>query len=278
MLGQNNYGKSGIRLVKVHRRGENHDLSDLTVSVRFEGDFTAAHVSGENADVLPTDTMKNTVYALAKSHAMHDIETFGLDLSQHFLSGNSGVSRVSVMLVEHPWEHLTVGDRPHPHAFRRPGLETRTTVVARSHGGATVESGLEGLLILKSARSAFSGFRRDEFTTLRETRDRIFATSVAARWRYGGTDLAFKILGRTIRQTLIEAFAEHTSESVQHTLHAMGEAVLGRHAEVEEIRLSLPNKHHILADLSPFGLENRNEVFVATDEPYGLIEATVKRG
>jgi urate oxidase len=277
MLGQNNYGKSGIRLVKVHRRGENHDLSDLTVSVRFEGDFTAAHVDGDNAEVLPTDTMKNTVYALAKSHALHDIESFGLDLSQHFLSGNPGVSRVSVTLIEHPWERLTVGDRPHPHAFRRPGQETRIAAVTRSHGGATVESGLDDLLLLKSARSAFSGFRRDEFTTLRETRDRILATSVAARWRYIGSDLPFKILGRTVRQTLIEAFAEHTSESVQHTLYAMGEAVLARHAEVEEVRLSLPNKHHILADLSPFGLENKNEIFVATDAPYGLIEATIRR-
>ncbi|MGH9399652.1 MAG: factor-independent urate hydroxylase, partial [Thermoanaerobaculia bacterium] len=239
MLAQNNYGKSGIRLVKIHRRGENHDVTDLTVAVRFEGEFAAAHASGDNADVLPTDTMKNTVYALAKSHSLHDIESFGLDLAQHFLSRNPGVSRVSITLVEHPWERLTVAERPHPSAFRRSGEETRFACVTRTHSGATVEAGLDGLVILKSAQSAFSGFRRDEFTTLQETRDRIFATSVSARWRYGGTDLPFKVVGRTVRQTLIETFAEHQSESVQHTLHAMGEAVLERHAEVDEIRLSL---------------------------------------
>ena len=278
MLAQNNYGKSGIRLVKIHRRGENHDVTDLTVAVRFEGEFLAAHAFGDNADVLPTDTMKNTVYALAKSHSLHDIESFGLDLALHFLSRNPGVSCVSITLVEHLWERLTVAERPHPSAFRRAGEETRFASITRTHAGATVEAGLDGLTILKSTRSAFSGFRRDEFTTLQETRDRIFATAVAARWRYGGMDLPFKVVGRSVRQTLIETFAEHQSESVQHTLHAMGEAVLECHAEVDEIRLSLPNKHHILADLSPFGLTNQNEIFVATDAPYGLIEATVKRG
>jgi urate oxidase len=277
MLGQNSYGKSGIRLVKIHRRGENHDVTDLTVAVRFEGEFAAAHEEGDNAAVLPTDTMKNTVYALASSHPLHDIESFGLDVAHHFLSKNPGVSRVAVTLVEHPWERLTVAERPHPSAFRRSGEETRFACVTRTHAGATVEAGLDGLVILKSSQSAFAGFRRDEFTTLKETRDRIFATSVAARWRYSGTDLPFKVVARTVRQTLIETFAEHRSESVQHTLHAMGEAVLERHAEVDEIRLSLPNRHHILADLSPFGLENRNEIFVPTDAPYGLIEATVKR-
>jgi urate oxidase len=277
MLGANNYGKSGIRLVKVHRRGDSHDIADLTVSVHFEGEFAAAHVAGDNADVLPTDTMKNTVYALAKSHPLSDIESFGLDLGKHFLVGNPGVSRVTVTIVEHPWERLAVKDRPHPHAFRRAGQEVRTAVVTRTREGAVVEAGLDGLLILKSTHSAFSGFRRDKYTTLKETRDRIFATSVAARWRYSGTDVGFKTVGRGVRQTLLETFAEHASESVQHTLHAMGEAVLERHAEIEEVRLSLPNKHHILADLLPFGLENQNEIFVATDEPYGLIEATLMR-
>jgi urate oxidase len=277
MLAQNNYGKSGIRLVKIHRRGDAHDIADLTVAVRFEGEFTAAHLTGDNADVLPTDTMKNTVYALAKGHPLTDIESFGLDLAAHFLAGNSDVSRVTITLAEHPWERLAVKDKPHPHAFRRAGQEMRTAVVTRTRETAVVESGLDGLFILKSAQSAFSGFRRDKYTTLKETRDRIFATSVTARWRYSGTDVAYKTVGRAVRQTLLETFAEHTSESVQHTLHAMGEAVLERHAEVTEVHLSLPNKHHILADLSPFGLENQNEIFVATEAPYGLIEATVRR-
>jgi urate oxidase len=277
LLGANSYGKAGIRLVKVTRRGDSHDIIDLTVAVRFEGEFTAAHLDGENAGVLPTDTMKNTVYALAKEHALTDIESFGLDLAAHFLSGNPPVARVEVTLEEHPWERLTVAERPHPHAFRRAGQETRVAVVTRTRATVVVEAGLQGLVILKSAHSAFAGFKRDRYTTLPETQDRIFATSVTGRWRYASPDVAFRIVGRGVRQTLLETFADHRSESVQQTLYAMGEAVLDGYAEVEEIRLSLPNKHHLRVELSPFGLENANEIFVATEEPYGLIEATVKR-
>jgi urate oxidase len=277
VLGANSYGKSGIRLVKLLRRGDLHEIVDLTVAVRFEGDFAAAHVQGDNANVLPTDTMKNTVYALAKNHPIGSPEAFGLDVSAHFLGASPQVSRVSVTLAEHPWERLAVRERPHPHAFRRAGSETRTALVSRTREAAAVEAGLEDLIVLKSGRSAFSGFCRDPYTTLRETRDRIFATSIAACWRYASVEADFRLLHRGVRQALLETFAEHSSESVQHTLSAMGEAVLERHPEVLEIRLSLPNKHHLPVDLSPFGLANANDVFVATEEPYGLIEATLKR-
>jgi len=277
MLSENSYGKSGIRLVKVIRQPNRHELADLTIAVRFEGEFDAAHVSGDNARVLPTDTMKNTVYALAADHALDSAERFGLDLAAHFLAGGRDVSRVTVALTEQLWEPLTVGGRPHPHSFRRVGPERRTATISASRGETTVAAGIEGLLLLKSAGSAFSGFRRDSLTTLAETRDRIFATSVAASWRYAQTDLAYRVLRAAVRETLLETFAEHASESVQHTLHAMGEAILTRHFEVAEIRLSLPNKHHLPIDLRPFGLENRNEIFVATEEPYGLIEGTLRR-
>ena len=277
MLGANSYGKSGIRLVKLLRPGDLHEIVDLTVAVQFEGDFAAAHVDGDNANVLPTDTMKNTVYALAKNHPIGSPEAFGLDVSAHFLGASPQVSRVSVTLTQHPWERLAVRERPHPHAFRRAGSETRTALVSRTPEAATVEAGLEGLVVLKSGESAFSGFRRDRYTTLPETRDRIFATSITAGWRYASAEADFRLLHRGVRQALLETFAEHASESVQHTLSAMGEAVLERHPEVLEVRLSLPNRHHLPVDLSPFGLQNSNEIFVATEEPYGLIEATLKR-
>jgi urate oxidase len=277
MLSDNSYGKSGIRLVKVTRRPDRHELVDLTIAVRFEGEFDAAHVSGDNARVLPTDTMKNTVYAIAADHALESAERFGLELAAHFLARGAEVSRVTVTLTEHLWEPLAVGGHPHPHSFRSVGPERRTASVSVSRGQTTVEAGIEGLLVLKSAGSAFSGFRRDPLTTLAETRDRIFATSVAASWRYAEADMNYRVLRAAVRGTLLETFAEHASESVQHTLHAMGEAVLARHSEVAEIRISLPNKHHLPVDLRPFGLENRNEIFVATEEPYGLIEGTLKR-
>ena len=278
MLAENAYGKSGIRLVKVARRGDRHEIRDLTVAIRFQGAFEAAHSRGDNADVLPTDTMKNTVYAMAKDHRLDAIEEFGLDLAAHFLEENDPVSRVEIAISERPWECLAVGGVPNPHAFRRAGEERRVTRVARERGGAAkVESGLGDLTILKSSKSAFSGFRRDRYTTLRETEDRIFATAVTAWWVYRGTDVSWAPVREAVRRTLLETFAEHESASVQHTLHAMGEAVLAQHAEVDEVRLTLPNKHHLLVDLSPFGLENRNEIFVATEEPYGLIEATLRR-
>jgi len=277
MLAENNYGKSGIRLVKLLRRPDRHEIRDLTVAVRFEGDFGAAHAAGDNSGVLPTDTMKNTVYALAADHPLDSIESFGLRLSEHFLTGNANVSRVGIDISEQAWDRLETSGRPHPHAFERAGEERGTTGIARDRSGARVESGLDDLRILKSADSGFAGFRKDRYTTLRDTRDRIFATALKAVWQYAQSDLPFGELRESIRSTLLQTFAGHESASVQHTLHAMGEAVLSRHPEVAQIRLSLPNKHHLPVDLSPFGLENRNEIFVATEEPYGLIEATLKR-
>jgi urate oxidase len=277
MLGPNSYGKSGIHLVKIARHDGRHEVKDLTIAVRFEGDFAAAYVAGDNSSILPTDTMKNTVYALAKGHPLADIESFGLDLSEHFLVNNPVVSRVGIELSERPWDRLTVEAAPHPHAFARTGEERRMARVTRDREGARVESGLDDLRILKSAQSGFAGFRKDRYTNLRETGDRILATAVTAWWLYERPEVPFARVRDSVRQTLLETFAQHESASVQQTLHAMGEAVLSRHADVGEIRLTLPNKHHLLVDLSAFGLENRNEVFVATEEPYGLIEATLKR-
>jgi urate oxidase len=277
MLGPNSYGKSDIRLVKLRRAGDRHEIVDLTVAVKLEGSFEAAHSAGNNRDIVPTDTMKNTVYAMAKEHSLDPIEEFALDLAAHFLRASPAASRVTVTLGEHPWDRLTVGDRPHPRAFVRSGSETRVAMATRTRDSQEVEAGLEGLVILKSGDSAFAGFRRDAYTTLTETRDRVLATSVSARWKYSDPDVAYGVAARGIRATLLEVFAEHKSESVQHTLWAMGEAVLERHAEVGEIHLTLPNKHHIEVDLAPFGLANEKEIFVATEEPYGLIEATVRR-
>ncbi len=278
MLGPNSYGKSGIRLVQVARRGDRHEVQDLTVAVRLEGEFGAAHVAGDNAAILPTDTMKNTVYALAAGRAPGPIEVFARDLAGHFVSTHAPVARARVEIVERAWEQLETGGRPHGSAFRRPGGETRLAIATAGRGGEdAIEAGLDDLVILKTSRSGFAGFARDRFTTLRDTDDRLLATALRAVWAYTAADVAFSALRAGIRQTLLDTFAEHDSRSVQHTLYAMGEAVLERHAEVREIRLTMPNLHHLPVDLAPFGLPNENAVFVATEEPYGLIEATVTR-
>lgn len=276
-VAENNYGKQAVRLVTVRRRPEAHELQDVTVAIRLEGDFAAAYTAGDNAGVLPTDTMKNTVYALAAEHPFEEIEDFGLALSDHFLQASPRAARAHVELTQHLWERIEKRDQPHPHAFRRAGSERRTAVVTRDRTGVRVLAGLEDLVVMKTAKSAFEGFPRDRYTTLKETADRLLATAVKATWRYSRPYVAFGSLWREVRRLLLETFADHDSLSVQHTLHAMGEAVLET-LDVEEIHLSMPNKHHIPVDLTPFGLENRNEIFVATPEPYGLIEATLRRG
>jgi urate oxidase len=219
--------------------------------------------------------MKNTVYALARHDPIDHVELFALRLAAHF-SAKSGVSRVRIAAAEHPWVRLSAGGRAHPHAFEQPGREQWTAVVTRDASGSRVVSGLSDLVVLKTTDSAFSGFPRDEFTTLRETEDRILATSVTAAWTYRDAGVDFSARHR-VRRALVDAFAAHDSRSVQHTLYAMGEAALAACAELDDITLSMPNRHHLLVDLTPFGLDNPNEIFVATDEPYGLIEATLRR-
>lgn len=276
-LGANRYGKSGIRLVKLVRHADRHELKDLTVSIAFEGDFDVVHTAGDNSAVLPTDTMKNTVYALAKQHTLEHIEAFGLALGAHFLEGNPQVARVVVKIRERMWERLEAAKQPAPSTFLGSRSETRTASVDYSRERVSMRSGLDDLLLLKSSRSAFSGFLRDRYTTLSDTEDRILATALTASWLYRESGGNFTRLWGEVRQALLDAFAAHDSRSVQHTLYAMGEAVLERCPEVEEIRLTMPNKHHLPVDLSPFGLANDNDVFVATEAPFGLIEATVTR-
>lgn len=277
VLSQSGYGKSEIRLVKVSRRARGHDLRDVTVDVGLEGDFDAAYIAGDNTGLLATDTMRNTVYALAKQYPIDPIESFGGRLIEHFLAAGPGVTRARVHIVEHPWARLEVGGRPNEHAFERGSGGNRVATVVGDGGEPQIEAGIEDLLVLKTTGSGWEGFLRDRYTTLPETSDRILATIITARWSYRRGDIEFGAAWSGVRRTILEAFCDHYSPSVQFTLHHMGKAVLGAHADVQRISFSLPNKHHLLYDLERFGLENENEIFHATSEPYGLIEGTVER-
>ncbi len=277
MLQATAYGKSRVRLVQLTRRNDRHELCDLTIAIRFQGDYDESYTAGDNSAVLPTDTMKNTVYALAASERVRDAESFGLLLARHFLDRNPRLERVRIDIAEHAWGRIASGDRQYGQAFVRQGPETRTSTIDADRQVMTVEAGVADLVILKSSHSAFAGFPRDEYTTLPETHDRIFATSLTARWRYRDVDVSFDTAWRAVHKTLLETFAEHRSESVQHTLHAMGQAVIEHVEDVTSIHLVMPNKHHLPVDLTRFGLENRNEIFMPTDEPHGLIEGTVTR-
>ena len=283
-LSWNRYGKSEVRLVKVRRTRDPHEIVDLTIAVQLEGAFEPVYTKCDNSPCIATETMKNTVYALARQDAIEHAETFACRLADHF-AAKPAVSRVRISAVEHRWERLSVGGRPHPHAFVQPGGERWTAVITtdvttkdatKQTGGTEVVAGLEDLVVLKTTDSAFAGFPRDEFTTLPETHDRILATSVTASWTYrrGATDFAAR---HRIRSALVETFAAHESQSVQHTLYAMANAALAACGDATAITLTMPNRHHLLVNLEPFGLDNPNEIFVATEQPYGLIEATVSR-
>ncbi|GAA4549847.1 factor-independent urate hydroxylase [Pseudonocardia xishanensis] len=275
-LGTNDYGKAENRVVRIHRDTPRHEIRDVTVSTALRGDFTAAHLAGDQSRVLPTDTQKNTVYAYAKEHGLREIEDYALTLARHFVSDVEPVEGARVEVDEHTWERIPVeggGD----HSWVRRESEIRTTVVEVSAAGETVVSGLEDLVLLKSTGSEFAGFLRDGYTTLQETHDRIMSTSLVATWTYAGTDVDWDKSWSDVRAILLERFASVHSLALQQTLWEMGRAVLEAHPEITEVSLAAPNKHHFAVDLSPFGLENPNEVFHAADRPYGLIRATVVR-
>jgi urate oxidase len=277
-MGWNRYGKAAVRLVKIVRLPDRHVVRDLTVRVGLEGDFGAAHVTGDNAEVIATDTMKNTVYAMAKDGLTGSIEAFGTVLADHFLLHRQ-VHRATIWVQEHAWDPIDLDGAPARDAFVRSGAMTRTATVAAEASGLTIEAGVEEMAVMKTARSAFAGFPRDRYTTLADTDDRIMASRVTCAWRYGqgAADLDHDAVFARALATLLRTFAEHTSLSVQHSIWVIGEAILATEPAIEEVRFSMPNLHHWVADLSPFGMDNDREIFVSTTEPHGIIEATVRR-
>jgi urate oxidase len=287
VLGENRYGKAENRVFRITRHGDTHEVLDLNVSVQLMGDFAETHLTGDNAKVLPTDTQKNTVFALSHKLGALEPEAFGIALAQHFIGTQTHVSGAEIRIEQYPWHRIISKGAPHPRAFMRDGSHVRTATVRASRDGANlriwVTSGLEKLVVLKTGDSAFKDYLRDPFTTLKETDDRVMATEVTARWRRSECDPA-KLAGvdwatshRTAMDTMLATYADHHSLSLQQTLFAMGEAVLKQQDGIAAVRLSLPNKHHFVVDLSPFGQRNANEVHIAADRPYGFIEAVVQR-
>jgi urate oxidase len=272
-LGANQYGKAEVRLVRVHKSADGpHTLRDLSVSIALSGDLMATHLTGDNTAVLTTDAQKNTVFAFAAEHGVAEIEDFALLLARHFVASQPVISRARVSVEEYGWERVASTG----YSFARSGREVRTATVTVQGDASWVVSGLRDLVVLNSAGSEFWGFARDRYTTLAETSDRILATAVTARWRYA-EPVPWSPAYDRARDSLLTAFAETRSYSLQQTLFAMGKAVLEELPTIAEIKLSLPNKHHFEVDMSPFGLPSKGEVFYAADRPYGLIEGTVTR-
>ncbi|MDQ0958248.1 urate oxidase [Streptomyces sp. B4I13] len=290
LLGQNQYGKAENRVVKITRDGATHHIKDLNVSVALSGDMDEVHYSGSNANVLPTDTTKNTVYAFAKEHGIESAEQFGIHLARHFVTSQEPIRKARIRVEEYAWERIDASGAAsrHPgtddakHSFVRKGQETRLTQITHDGSSWEVVSGLKDLVVMNSTDSEFWGFVKDKYTTLPEAHDRILATQVSARWRFRWSDDEqpapdWETSYEQVRKHMLQAFAETYSLSLQQTLYEMGSRIIDRCEEIDEVRFSLPNKHHFLVDLQPFGLKNDNEVYYAADRPYGLIEATVLR-
>jgi urate oxidase len=277
-LAENHYGKSRVRLMKVTRHAHGNDLREWSVQVVLKGDFDSAHIEGDNSKILPTDTMKNTVYSIARSSSATTMEEYARELVDFLLRRNSQVSSAAVTMESVLWKRLIVDGNPHPDSFMHGSNEVQTTHVERAQEGAfDTHSGLDHLVILKTAKSGFAGYIKDSLTTLKETHDRLFGTAVRAQWHYNTQSLDYDAVRSKIRETMLAVFAAHDSKSVQQTLYAMAHAALEAVPQIDEVKLTMPNKHCLLVDLSPFGQNNPNEIFVPTDEPYGSIEARIRR-
>ena len=277
-LGENRYGKSRVRLSRITRHGDRHEFNEWTVRVLLHGDFETSFTEADNSKILPTYTMKNTVYAVARDSQAQTIEEFAVELGDYLLNNNEQVSKVSVEVDEKAWERMETDGAPEATTFKLGGPELHTVHAVREKGGAwRVTSGVDGIVILKTTKSAFTGYIKDKLTTLKPATDRIFGTSATATWEYGdGAQQHADVRARVIA-ALLKEFAAHDSMSVQHTLFDMGKAALAAAPEIARITLTMPNLHHLLADLSPFGRDNPNHIFVPIDEPHGYIEATVER-
>ena len=277
-LEENRYGKTGVRLLKVTRRDGVHTVREWTVRVLLQGNFTAAHTEGDNGDLLATDTMKNTVYARANESTAESMEDFAAELVGFLLGRNPRVSSVEVHIAQAMWKRLQFDGEPHPDSFMRGSAETQTATLRRERDGShTLHCGFENMVVLKTAKSGFEGFKRDELTTLKETADRLLGTSITASWQYTGGAAKYNSLRERVRDTMLRTFAAHDSRSVQHTLFAMGEAALEAVPELLEVTLTMPNIHNLLVDLQPFGQTNANEIFMPMSDPSGYIHARVTR-
>ena len=277
-VAENKYGKSRVRLVQVKRKDGWHELREWTVDVLLQGDFDSCFLDGDNSKILPTDTLKNTVYSLARSSSATCMEEFARELAEFLLRRNPQVSDAEVSISEKAWEHLECGGQRQPTTFLQSTQEVQTTKVEKSQAGAgSIHSGFANLVIMKTSGSGFENYLQDSLTTLPPTKDRLLCTTVSGWWAYSPGASAFAPLRARAREILLTEFARHDSKSVQHTLYAMGKAVLEQLPEIDDIELAMPNKHCLPVDLSRFGQDNPNEIFVPIDEPHGNIQARLRR-
>lgn len=277
LLAENSYGESGVRLLRVARQADRRDVKEVTLDVRFEGDFEDAHERGENRKILPPQTIRNTVYALARQYPSAAIEDFSLHLIEHFLTYNAQISQVRIEAEESAWARIPHAGKPHGSAFTQSAKERRIASLRGARESVEVRGGVRELFVLKAAKAGFEGFLRDPYTTLEDDGDSMISAELRAAWLYKGEEIEFNATWHGVRQALLEVFAEHESRSLPHTLYAMGEAIFASFDPITEISLSISGEYCALADLKPLGMDNPGEIFLPADAPRALAEATLRR-
>lgn len=276
VLGANSYGKAGNHLFKVVRATDRHEVRDYRVDVALTGDYDAVHSDGDNTGAMATDTMRNTVYAVASQTSFDSPERYGLELVGYLLT-QPRVTGAKVSVVEQRWDRIVVDGRPHDHAFTKAAGGKHTAVVTGAGEQRAVTAGVDDLHVLKTTNSGWSNFLEGGYRTLKDTDDRILATSITATWDYREPSGDFGTWWDGVNEQIARTFTDHFSPSVQNTIWRMGQAILQRFEQIERVSFTLPNKHHLLYDLAPFGLDNDREIYWVTVEPYGRIQATVER-
>jgi urate oxidase len=278
-LAHNTYGESRIRLLRLMHRGGLHEVKDLTLDVRFEGDFDASHRQGENRAILPAETIKNTVYVLSRQYPAEAIEEFAFHLTEHFLTYNPQVTLVDVRISERPWSRITIGEKGHASAFVANASEKRTSHISARREKIILHSGIDDLQLMKTAGFSFGGFLRDPYTTLQENQQRILRASLTANWSYAlpEPEMPFSTIWHGVRKTVLETFAAHEGKSLQHTLYALAQAVLENFEAMSEIQLRILDNYCPTVDLKSFGMENDNELFVPLEESQGAASLVLRR-
>ena len=276
---KNRYGKGRVRVMRIHRDGDRHEVSQLNVKAMIEGDFGRTYTHADNSTSVSTDTIKNVVNIIARENTSLCTEEFCQVLAKKYLDTYPQVASVALTVHETKWSRLSFGGKPHPHSFvldsnGKPTVE----VTAARDGSSTLTSGIDGFAFMKSTQSGWENYVKDRYTTIPPTADRMCATSMVASWKWSAKPQNYPATNAKILDTVLEVFGTTYSKSVQDSLYRMGEAALAAVPEISEISMACPNMHFILMNLSAFGLDNNNDVFLPTDEPHGQIECTVGRG
>lgn len=295
MLSGAKYGKDNVRVLKVRKLSDTHHVvSELRVQVLLEGDIEESYTKADNASIVPTDTVKNTIYILARdADTVEPIENFGATLCDHFLSKYSHIHGAEAKIIQYKWERYVdrKNQEAHPHSFILRKGETREThVTLKRNKGFQVDSYIVGLGVLKSTGSAFYGYNKCDYTTLAETQDRILATDILAKWSWKGplsrgdiqelsSSNTFDTVYEGVRDITINRFAHENSASVQATMYNMGQDILAKYSGVQAVHYEMPNKHYFTVNLDWFrNGKNPNDVIYAPQtDPNGLIFCTVNR-